>query len=292
MAALAVIVIILGCAAYQYLRGTLVKAFAAVITAVCASVVAFTYFESLANALISRNKLVLWSQPLAFVVLFVVAFAVLQTIASMLTRKPVDLGLGPERIGRVLCGIILGLLISGLVLTAAAMAPIPTKYPYQRFDAARPNADNPGKALFNADGFAAGWFSILSRGSFSGKTSFATIHPDFLDQLALNRHSIDDGISIITTSDQPIQVPKKNAVWPAPDDLKDSNGEPAPQKSAHTLTIARVGLQKKTLKEDSGTFTLSQLRLVAKQQIRRKRSKCLSHRIPQNCKSADDEKIK
>ncbi len=263
MAALAVIVIILACVAYQYLKGTLVKAFAAVIAAVCASVVAFTYFESLANVLISRNKLVPWSQPLAFVLLFVVAFAVLQTIASLLTRRPVDLGLAPERIGRVLCGIILGLLISGLVLTAAAMAPIPTKYPYQRFDAARPNAENPGKTLFNADGFAAGWFSILSSGSFSGKTSFATIHPDFLDQLALNRHNISDGISIITTS-QPIEVPKKNAVWPAPEDLKDSDGTPAPQKSAHTLTIARVGLRKNALK-DAGTFTLSQLRLVAKQ---------------------------
>jgi uncharacterized membrane protein required for colicin V production len=150
MAALAVIVIILGCAAYQYLRGTLVKAFATVITAVCAGVVAFTYFEALANALISRNKLVPWSQPLAFIVLFVVAFAVLQTVVSTLMRKPVDLGLAPERFGRVLCGIILGLLISGIVLTAAAMAPIPTKYPYQRFDPAKPNVDNPDKTLFNA----------------------------------------------------------------------------------------------------------------------------------------------
>lgn len=264
MAALAVIVIILGCIAYQYLKGTLVKAFAAVITAVCASVVAFTYFEPLANVLISRNKLVPWSQLLAFVLLFVVAFAVLQTIASLLTRRPVDLGLAPERIGRVLCGIILGLLMSGLVLTAAAMAPIPTKYPYQRFNPARPDAEKPAKGLFNADGFAAGWFSILSRGSFSGKISFATIHPDFLDQLALNRHSIDDGVSIITTSQQPIEVPKKNAVWPAPDDLKDSDGEPAPQKGAHTLTIARIGIKKAAIK-DSGTFTLSQLRLVAKQ---------------------------
>lgn len=262
MAALAVIVIILGCVAYQYLQSTLVKAFATVITALCASVVAFTYFEPLANVLISRNKLVPWSQLLAFVVLFVAAFAVLQTIASTLLRKPVDLGLGPERIGRVICGIILGLLISGILLTAVAMAPIPTKYPYQRFDAARPKADNPSKTLFNADGFAAGWFSLLSSGSLSGKTSFATVHPGFLDQLALNRHNISDDISVITTK-QPFEVPQKNAVWPAPDDLRDADGNPAPQKGAHTLTIARIGLQKNALK-DAGTFTLSQLRLIAK----------------------------
>jgi hypothetical protein len=144
------------------------------------------------------------------------------------------------------------------------MAPIPTKYPYQRFSPARPDAENPAKALFNADGFAAGWFSILSSGSFSGKRSFATVHPEFLDQLALNRHSINDGISIITTSEQPIEAPKKNAVWPAPDDLRDSDGKASPQKSAHTLTIARIGIKKNAIK-DSGTFTLSQLRLVAKE---------------------------
>lgn len=262
MASAAVILIILGCAAYQYLKGTVVKAFATLIAAVCANVAAFAYFELLANVLISRGKLIPWAQPLAFAVLFIVTFAVLQTIASQLARRPAELGLIPERVGRVLCGIILGLLVSGVLLTAVAMTPIPTKYPYQRFDAARPNADTPAKALFNADGFATGWFGILSTGSFSGKNSFAIVHPDFIDQLSLNRHSASDGVSIITTS-EPIQVPKKNAVWPAPDDLRDSDGRPAPQKSGHNITIARIGILKTAIK-DAGTFTLSQIRLVAK----------------------------
>ncbi len=262
MAAIAVILIILGCVAYQYLKGTFVRAFASLIAAVCASVVAFAYFEVLANVLISRNKLIPWAQPLAFALLFIVGFAVLQTIAMQLTRRPAGLGLVPERAGRVLCGIILGLLISGVLLTAVAMAPIPTKYPYQRFDAARPDAETPNKALFNADGFAAGWFGILSSGSLSGKTSFAAVHPGFVDQLTLNRHSMSEDVSIITTSPA-IEVPNKNAVWPAPEDLKDSDGRPVPQKSGHSLTIARIGIQKTAIK-DAGTFTLSQLRLVAK----------------------------
>ncbi|UCF42847.1 MAG: CvpA family protein, partial [Planctomycetota bacterium] len=262
MAAVAVILIILGCIAYQYLNATLVKAFATLIAAVCASVVAFAYFELLANVLISRNKLIPWAQPLAFVLLFIVAFGVLQTIASQLTRRSVDLGVVPERAGRILCSILLGLLISGVLLTAVAMTPIPTKYPYQRFDAASPNAETPAKALFNADGFATGWFGILSSGSFSGKTSFATVHPGFVDQLTLNRHNISDGISIITTSPA-IEVPKKNAVWPAPEDLKDSDGKSVLQKSGHNITIARIGIRKTAIK-DAGTFTLSQLRLVAK----------------------------
>jgi hypothetical protein len=187
MGSLLVVLIILGCVAYQYLKGTLVKSFVAVITSICASVVAFGYFELLANVFISREILVLWAYPLSFALLFILAFAVLQTIAAQLTRRPIDLGLLPERIGRVVCGIFLGLIVSGLLLTAAAMAPISPKYPYQRFDATNPNPENPGKVLLNADGFATGWFSIVSSGSFSGKRSFATLHPAFLDQLFLNR---------------------------------------------------------------------------------------------------------
>jgi len=263
MGSLLVVLIILGCVAYQYLKGTLVKSFAVVITFICASVVAFGYFELLANVFIGREILVLWAQPLSFAMLFILAFAVLQTIAAQLTRRPIDFGFLPERIGRVVGGIFLGLSISGLLLTAAAMAPISAKYPYQRFDATRPDTEKPNKVLFNADGFATGWFSIVSSGSFSGKRSFATLHPAFLDQLFLNRHEIADGVPIITDSEA-IEIPKKKAVWPAPEGLKDSNGRPVLPKSGHNLTIVRVGITTKAIRE-SGTFTPSQLRLICKQ---------------------------
>jgi hypothetical protein len=265
MGSLLVVLVILGCVAYQYLKGTLVKSFVVVITSICASVVAFGYFELLANILIGRKILVPWAHTLSFAVLFVLAFAILQTIAAQLTRRPVDLGLLPERIGRVVCGIFLGLIVSGLLLTAAAMAPISPKYPYQRFDKTSPDPEKPSKVLPNADGFATGWFSIISSGSFSGERSFATMHPAFLDQLFLNRHEIDDGISIITTSET-INIPNK-AVWPAPDGLKDSDGKTVSQKNekGDELTIVRVGMTNQII-EDGGRFTPSQLRLVCKQE--------------------------
>jgi len=263
MVGLLVVLIISGCVAYQYLKGALVKAFATIIVTICASVVAFSYFEVLANVFVGRDLFVPWAQTLCFVLLFVLAFGILQTIVVKLTREPVDLGLWPERIGCVICGIFLGLILSGLLLTALAMAPLPNKYPYQRFDPTMPNAQKPDKSLFNADGFVTGWFSMISRGSFSGKRSFATLHPAFLDQVFLNRHKITDEISLITGS-QAIELPKKKAAWPAPAGLKDSNGKPLPQKSGHTLTIVRVGMKKSAVK-DAGRFTLSQLRLICKQ---------------------------
>lgn len=271
MAGLAVLLIILGCAAYLYLKGTLIKAFLAVIIAICASVVAFNYFEALANVLISRSvdsrfsALAPWAQALSFVLLFVLVFAILQTIASQLTREPVTFTDLPERIGRVICGMVLGMMLSGILLTALAMAPLPNKYPYQRFDPTDPNPEKPNKVLLNADGFATGWFNIISRGSFSGKQSFTIIHPDFLDQHFLNRHSIGEKIPIFAQPEA-IQVQRKNAVWFAPEELDlkradDPNVSVEP-KSGYNLIFVQVGIKQERKK--ATTFTPSQIRLVCK----------------------------
>jgi len=269
MASLIILLIIAGCVAYQYLKGTLVRAFATIIITICASVVAFGYFEVLAGVIVSRSTgtepsaLMFWAQPLCFALLFILTFAILQTVLIFLTRQPVDLGVLPERIGRIVCGIFLGLILSGIMLTALAMAPLPNKYPYQRFEQSYPDAERPNKVLLNTDGFATGWFSMVSNGSFSAianKKSFATLHPAFLDQVFLNRHIITDKIKTITTS-QAIEVPKK-AGWYAPEDTKDSDGNTL-QRSGYDITIVRVGIKRAAIREAS-TFTLSQLRLICK----------------------------
>jgi len=290
LASLSVVLIILGCAAYQYFRGTFVRAFATIIIAVCASVAAFGFFEVLANVFISRGadsrflSLVPWAQMLCFALIFIVVFGTLQTGVMFLTRWPVDLGFLPERIGRVVCGIFLGLLLSGFLLTAIGMAPLSNKYPYQRFDGKR------HKVLLNADGFATGLFSIVSRGSFSGKRSFATIHPDYLDQLYLNRQI--SGTSILTGKSPAISVPSKQAVWPAPESINEKVNQlvselnrqgklkdeltgksismPGPVSSDYQPTIVRVGIKRSALstkdKINGGAFILPQLRLICKQQ--------------------------
>jgi len=290
MASLAVVLIILGCAAYQYFKGTFIKAFSTIIVAVCASIAAFGFFEILANVFISRGAdsrfltLVPWAQPLCFALLFIIVFGALQTGIMFLTRQPVDLGFMPERIARVVCGIFLGLILSGFLLTALGMAPLPNKYPYQRFDGTR------SKVLLNADGFATGLFSIISKGSLSGKRSFATIHPDFLDQLYLNRQI--SGTSILTSKFPAISVPSKQAVWPASESLREQVGQivlelnrqgklkdeltgksismPGPVSSDYQPTIVRVGINRSALtkktKINGGAFILPQLRLICKRQ--------------------------
>lgn len=269
MANLFVVLIILGCAAYLYLKGTLVKSLAMVITAVCASIVAFSYYEILANVLIGRSdntaysSLASWAQPLSFILLFILAFAILQTLVMQVVRRPIDLGLLPERVGSIICGMFLGLIISGLLLTALAMAPLPNEYPYPRFDSSRPDAENPSKVLFSPDGFVTGWFSMISRGSFSGKRSFAVLHPALPDQAFLNRHK--KGVSIVTGDTQAIKVPGKRAAWIIAGGLKNSEdpNELIEPRRGHNLTVVRVGMNKRAARK-AGVFTLSQLRLICK----------------------------
>ena len=271
MASLGIGLIILGCMAYQYQKGTTVRSFAALIAVICSGIAAFSYFEVVANIFISRSKdsdfasLVPWAQPLSFVLLFVLAFAILATIIAQLS-KPVDLGLIPERIGRVICGFFLGLTLSGLLLTTLAMSPLPNKYPYQRFDADRPNAGKPKNTLLNADGFATGLFNMVSGGSLSGKRSFAVLHPDFLGQAFLNRHVIEEDMPIVTSSDM-VELPKKDAVRVAGEALMEAGDleKAVEEKRGHRLMVVRVGVKKKGIKKEI-KFTPSQLRLICKAQ--------------------------
>jgi hypothetical protein len=283
MVSAVVLLIIAGCAAFQYFKGTIVRAFATIVIAVFASIVAFGFFEILADVLIKRGdsggmlSLVPWAQALSFLLLFVLTFAILQTAIVQLTRMKIDLGFWPERIGRPVLGIILGLIVSGILLTFLALAPLPGKYPYTRFEERNIRIDNPGKVFPNVDGLVTGLFSVISNGSFSGKRSFAAMHPDYLSQVFLNR--LDSDVSIVSGVSPAIEVPRDAAVWPASDALKtkveelNSQGQLSrspgkPTESRYDLMVARIGIKVSAFKTEpkinAGTFTLSQLRLICK----------------------------
>lgn len=282
MASIGVLLIILGCAVFQFFKGSIVRALATVIIAIFASFVAFGFFETLADVLIKKGNsdsmvsLVPWAQALSFLLLFVLVFAVLQTASVQLTRTKPDLGLLPERIGRPVLGIILGLVVSGNAMIFLALAPLPSQYPYERFDSRRIQVDSPKKVLLNVDGFAAGLFGVISNGSFSGKRSFDSLHPRYLDQLYLNR--LDSDVSIVSGNTPAIEVPQDKAVWPASEALRTQIDElsnqgklsrvPGKPKSSDKLTIVRVGIKRNAVateqKINAGVFTLSQLRLVCK----------------------------
>ncbi len=293
MASLVVLLIALGCAALQFFKGTFVKAFVAIIIAIISGIASFAFFESAANMIISRGdsgmllSIAPWAQTLCFMLIYIVVFALLQTGTVYLLHENIDFGELPEYIGRAVCGLILGFIISGFLLTALAMGPLPLNYPYQRFDPRSVNPDDPKGVLFNADGFATGLFSIVSKGSLSGKRSFAAIHPNYLNQLFFNRLIKTDSISIISSKFPAIDVPRQAAVWDAPKDLSDqanaligelrSGGRRIKTADDKTVSlpvstdvgdikIIRVAILRRALrgnaKINGAAFTLAQLRLI------------------------------
>ncbi len=269
MAALVILLIVLGCGAYQYLKGSIFQAVTTIIAMILASAAAFGFFEMAADYFISKgseSKVVPYAQSLCFVLLFVVAFAVLQTAVMQLARQKVDFGVLPERIGRLILGAFMGLLASGLLLTGLAMAPLPNKYPYQRFDSRNPNVESPRKVILNVDGFVSGWFSMLSKGSFSAirnPQSFGALHADFLDQLYLNRHNDSGDISLVVKPGS-VRVPSENGAWQAPrGGVKDSGGQAVTLQTGHEIIVVRMEMLKNAV-SNTGKFTLGQLRLICK----------------------------
>ena len=274
IANLVVVLIVLICAVYQYQKGTLLKAFVDLVTVIVSSFVAFAYFETVAGFFIGRGgqsrfpALLPWAQPLAFGLLFVVAFAVLQTLTQQLLRVKVEFGKNVEQAGRLICGFLLGLVSSGLLVTVLLMCPLPGKYPYSRFDSSRPDLRNPHKLILNSDGLVTGLFAIASKGSLSGAVSFALVHPDFLDQLYLNRLGVSRKVTTVTSSEV-IALPPKRAsqeqpvvVWQPGERLTTTDGKPVPQRSGHRLIMVRLGIRQSTPAE-AAAFTLSQVRVVA-----------------------------
>jgi hypothetical protein len=267
MAGLVVLVIMVGSAAFFYLKSTVVKTFGYVVAAIFSFVAAFGYYELLAAVFLSRSEdsnfavIVPWAQPLSFVLIFILVFAILQTIVNQLTLKKFELDKMVEQIGRGLFGLIFGLILAGVLVTALVMGPLPNQYPYQRFDPSASDTQAPSKVFPNADGFVTGLFGLVSAGSLGGQTSFAAVHPSLLNEAYLNRLSTSTSL---LTPNKGIDSPKKEGAWTAPEGLKYTDSEQAVEpKSGYSLVIVRAGIPKNSIR-DVAEFTPSQLRVICK----------------------------
>jgi hypothetical protein len=266
MIALVMLAVMAGCVAFLYLKGTLVQGVTMVFNALLGALIALGLHELLAGLLIQyAANIAAWAPMICFLLLFILAFALLQTAAVQLGKGKADLGKLPEQIGRVVSGIVLGYVVTGCLLVAVAMAPLPPEYPYPRFDTRRPNPAEPSKPLLSPDGFITGLAGTVSKGSFASlgsPRSFALLRAGYLDQLYLNRIAVGKGVPL-RTKDDVLVPPEDNEVWYAPESLLDSDGQPVRGRPGERLVLARVRIKARSLRE-AGKFTLSQIRLVCR----------------------------
>ena len=270
MAALVILLIVAGIVAYEFFKGTCVKAFANLIAAVCSVATAFGFYEVLGNVIIGRldikdnAAIIEWVMPVCFLIIAALVFTIFATIITQIMKKSVDFGDLPEKIGKCSFGLITGLVTAGAVLTMVAMIPLPSQYPYSRFDENNPDVQNPSKVLLNIDGFTSGWVNMLSKGSFSSGKSLAFMHADFLDTAFLTRSTSKEICNF--TSKDVLEKPRKKSLWLAPEGLKDTEENDLTAKTGNSFVIVRMGIKKAGLSE-ARRFTASQVRVICKNNL-------------------------
>ncbi|MBN1456878.1 MAG: CvpA family protein, partial [Sedimentisphaerales bacterium] len=256
----AIIIIVLLTMAYFYLKSPLLTSVATMFAAIIAVLVAFNFYEIVAEQLLSRGHGGQWAQPSCLLLLFVITLVLLRAACDQIVGANIEFGSIPKQIVAVVCGFVVGFIISGTLIVILAMSPLSPSMPYERFpiEGAKLNADRLGsnKSLM-ADGFVCGLFKLASKGSLSSKKSFDVYHADFLDQLHINRRNTgkERGEVPIIAGKKSIIVPSKNGVRISEDDF----------------TIVRAGVKSGSIQKDGaalGTNSISltpgQFRLVCK----------------------------
>ena len=263
--ALVMVLLVLGLTlAFFYLKCTMMQSLMMLWASVVSTILAFSFYESLAGLLISRGYGLQWAHVGSYVLVFIVTFAVLRSVSELLIGINIDLGNAAKASAAVICGLLTGIIFSGNLLVAMGLLPLQGKVFYSRFDPAGPVIlNNPKTPALSTDGFVSGLYGLISSGSMSSNKSFKVLHADYLNQIHLNKLKTKDGV-LPVCSPEAIKVPSKKGqqpvrFWTSPENEK--------------LVVVRMGISAKKI-PDGGAANASgkieffpvQIRLIVKEE--------------------------
>lgn len=198
MPTILVVIILIAGALYFYLKCNIITAMTNLLAAVMGCILAFSYYEQLAGLLVSEKWAVSWIQSAAFLLIFFFGFLFIRVLSGFLAKGDFDLGRPVKLMITIPFGLLTGLLVSGVILIAAALSPLPPKTFYCRYPVSQPlhlGINYP--PIINADGFTTAFYSWVSRGALSSSKSFAVLHSHYLTRLHLNRYALGQGIPAV-----------------------------------------------------------------------------------------------
>ncbi|KKL69970.1 hypothetical protein LCGC14_2109580, partial [marine sediment metagenome] len=121
LGAISIIIITLLTISYFYLKCSVLKSFATVMAAILGLIIAFSYYEGLADMLISRGHVSQWAQGFIFFLLFVLSFALIRVGTDYVVGANISFGEVSTRITAVIAGILTGMIISGVFVITIAL---------------------------------------------------------------------------------------------------------------------------------------------------------------------------
>lgn len=262
MTLIIILIVVIGTMAFFYLKCSMMRSFTTLWSSVLSLILAFSYYEIIAELFISRGFGFQWAHAGAIMIVFLVGFAILWTLSDLLIRIKIDLGPTVAMTAKIICGLLTGFLFSGIALTALGLLPLQGMFSYSRFDPEKPlEISDPKKPKLNPDGFASGLYHLASAGSLSSGKSFGVLHADYLTQIHLNKFKIKDDV-LPVSSHKALMLPKGKdrkplRLWDVPE-----VGE---------VLVIRAGIAAKKI-EDGGAndgtgsfnFFPAQLRLISK----------------------------
>ena len=273
IAELIVLIVILATVAFAYLKGSVVKSSLLFINAIISSTVAFSFFETAGKIIIGYGYGGQWVLGICFIIIFIFVLIILNALTDKLAPTGLYFKESNDKIARSVIAVFAGLIIAGVILITAALLPLGTSWPYERFDPQnkklRPAEPDKGLIL-RADGFTAAFASWFSRGSLCSSKSLAVFHPDFLNEIFLNRIRQDENNWIIAGSEA---VDVKDA-WEPNSTTKlvsATDSQPLGAIPGTKTVIVRTGLKGGSItrggamtEDNRLTFTLAQVRLLCK----------------------------
>jgi len=174
----------------------LINAFCAII----AAVVALGYSEAL-NGLITKQTGLhpSYSEPACLIVLFIITLVVLRVAVDRGIRGNVRVPMYLDWGGGAVAGIVIGQICVGILLLGVMMLPFGGRVmQYQRYERDEDNdVDQRGYVEFRhnsiwlrSDEFTTGLVNLLSNGSLRGKTTLASVYPDYPEWVSWSGNTV------------------------------------------------------------------------------------------------------
>lgn len=170
------LLLVLGMAFFQVIQGLYSSLIMAILSVLCA-VLAFNYYEPMAQMLFTTQPA--YAHAISLVALFVLPLLAMRILADKFLPANIVLGVWADRIGGGALGLVTGLICTGVLAVAVQMLPFgPSVMTYVPYNDALQR--NQSLQPFRPDEFTLGLVKTLSAGSLAGGTPLSKAHEDLL----------------------------------------------------------------------------------------------------------------